>query len=141
MSLIDVTSHPLLTGKVTVLVTANDGRFEAQQDLAEALLGLTSVYVARLTAEQLVRAKLAVALQLNFQVEQGLDPFVVQSESSVQQGESRTYRPDAVHPQALAIINAIELSGDDGGSMVRAFADIPPLRSIRNPVSSSTGWT
>ncbi len=133
MTLVTVTAHPLLTGKVNALGT---DPFAAQQKLAEALLGLTQSFVDRCDADQLDRVTMAVALQMNFQVEQGLDPFVVQSESSTQQGESRTYRDDAVNPQSQAIIAGIQLTGTDGGKMVRDFANIRPVRSLRTDARS-----
>lgn len=131
MSLVSVTGHPLLTNKVVVLAPE---KFSAQHDLAEALLGLDSSFVGRLTTEQLTRVQLAVVLQLNFQVEQGLDPYTIQSKSSTQQGESVTYRPDAVHPQAKAIIDGTVLTNDTGGDMVRRFRETSTVRSVRNDV-------
>jgi hypothetical protein len=87
---------------------------------------------------------LAVALQLNYQIEQGLDPFVISKESSNQQGEMREYRSGAVHPQAQAIIDALEVTiGTDPTGVsrdtVQLFADIPGVRSVRNPTSTRNG--
>ena len=134
--LFTVTSHPLLSGKVVALA-GDSAKFSAQQALAEAVLDLTADYAARLTTDQTARVTMAVVLQMNFQVEQGLDPFVVSQESSVQQGETRTYTGHAVHPQARAIIDAIVIAGDEGGRMVAQFAAIAPVRSGRTPVSSN----
>lgn len=128
--LMDITSHPLLTGKATAM-SSDSAKFEAQQSLAEALLNLTAEYIDRLSIEQLARASMAVVLQVNFQLEQGLDPFVVSRASSTQQGEVHDYRGDAVHPQARAILDAIVVSDEDLGYQVAQFAAIPAARSVR----------
>lgn len=126
--LVDISASQLLSGKVSGLAAE---KLDAQQELAEALLDLTAEFVARLSAAQLPRVQMAVALQLNFQVEQGLDPFVMESTSSQTQGESVTYRADSIHPQAQAIVKAIELVDDSSTQMVQAFAAIPAVRSNR----------
>jgi hypothetical protein len=126
--LVDLTGNALLTGKVNALPT---DKKTAQQNLAEALLNLTDAFVGALSPTQLERVKMAVALQMNYQVEQGIDSFVLESESSTQQGESRSYREGALHPQAKAIVEGIEIVTGDGTQDVQAFARIRPIRSVR----------
>jgi hypothetical protein len=116
---------------VLALLTQSATQYAAQQEVAEALLGLTDRMVARLSAAQLVRVSLAVVLQLNMQVEAGLDPFVVASETSSAQAESVTYRDVAIHPQALEIITQVQSAVAAGNNMVEAFGRIRAVRSSR----------
>lgn len=136
--LIDITGSALISGKVAALPLE---KRTAQHDLAEALLSLSAAFVERLSSEQMARVKMAVVLQLNFQVEQGLDPFIVQSQSAAAQGEARTYRDNAMHPQAIAIVQAIEFSDDSSTQMVQRFANIPGTRSMRTQGSGGNPST
>lgn len=130
MSLLDVSTSALLSGKVLALDVSSD-KYKAQQDLAEAVLGLTSLFLGKLTIDQTNQVIMAVALQLNFQVEQGLDPFVLKSDSSQQQGETKVYQNTVVHPQARAILDGIDLSTPTGGQVEQEFHAIRPVRSVR----------
>jgi hypothetical protein len=93
-------SHPLLTEKVRRL----DGpTFEAQVATAEALLGLTTIPVVRNT-NKVPLVLLALAHQVNFQVEQGVDPFIAESTSSSHSQQSVVYRYEYLDPRAVAIL-------------------------------------
>jgi hypothetical protein len=136
--LVDLTGSALLTGKVIALPTEKK---TAQQELAEAILELNASFVGALTTLQLDRVKMAVALQMNYQVEQGTDAFVLESQSSNQQGESRSWRDGAVHPQAKAIVDGIEIDTGDGSADVAAFGRIRPVRSLRTAGSGGVPGT
>ena len=127
MSAVDLTGYALLSGKVLAL----GDKFAPNQLLAETLLGVSPAFVARLTGDQVAQVVMAVALQLNFQVEQGLDPFILKSDSSQQQGESKTYQDNVIHPQAQAIIGNITITEPTADSLQSQFAAIPPVRSVR----------
>lgn len=131
MALVDISTDALRSPKVRQLQTADAPGFAAQQEVAEALLGVSAVFVGRLNAQQLLRASHAVTLQMNLQVEQGLDPFVVASESAGQQAESVTYRDVSVHPQAIDIMNQILADTKQESNIVQQFKAIPSVRSAR----------
>ena len=94
------------------------------------LLGVTAEQLSRFTAVELQQVRMAVVLQLNFQAEQDLDAFILESEGSTQQGEQRKYRDVAVHPQAAAIMESLGAAGSPIDT-VAAFAAIGPVRSLR----------
>lgn len=103
--LYDVATHPFLSSKSQQL----GARFESHHRMAEALLGLRAPVV---TAERdLEDMELAVAMQINFQAEQGLDPFVVESSSSSHTSQSVHYRDRAVDPRAVALVNEVDRRG------------------------------
>ncbi len=129
--LVDISSNPLRSPKVLLLATAEATKYAAQQEVAEAMLGLSSTFVSGLATAQLTRVSHAVVLQLNMQVEQGLDPFIVQSESAAAQDESVTYRDVAIHPQAAAILSAVQVEAGKDSNMVEAFGNIAAVRSVR----------
>ncbi len=131
MALIDISADALRSPKVRQLASADADGFAAQQDVAETLLGVSGQLVARLSTAQLAQASHAVALQMNLQVEQGLDPFIVASESAGQQGESVNYRDVNVHPNALEIINALLGQTKQESNVVAQFRAIPSVRSAR----------
>lgn len=97
-----VSTHPILTGKSKALAASDSAAFAAQQELAETLLGLTEPAVTN--AFTLSRVQLAVALQINFQLEQGLDPLVEEVAQSKHSEQMIKYRDRIVNPQAASII-------------------------------------
>lgn len=94
-----VAAHPLLTAKAlgrgpTVLA--------AEQELAEGLLGL--VAPATTDAFELSRVSTALAVQINFQVEQGVSALVASYQSSAHSRQQMAYRDRVINPQAAQII-------------------------------------
>lgn len=128
---VDISTNPLRSPKVLELATAAPLKLTAQQEVAEALLGITSDMASRFNTTQASRASHAVTLQVNMQVESDLDPFIVSSQTSTAQSESVTYRGDAIHPQALEIIQVLQREVAAGNSTAAAFDAIGPIRSAR----------
>jgi hypothetical protein len=132
--LLDIAGHPLLSGKYNA---AGEGEQDAQQQLAELLLGVDEAYVSRLSTVQTENVKTAVVLQTNFMLEQGIDPFIIESSTSSIEAASRKYRDVVIHPQAEMIMEGIVLSDGTGGSTPTradwAAADV--VRSVRGPNS------
>jgi hypothetical protein len=100
--LYDVTAHPMLTAKVTALAS---GVQTGNQLLAESLLGL--VAPAATDPAQVDVIKLAIVLQMNFQVAQGVDPLIQVSAASSHSKESAVWRDRVLNPQALTLIASL----------------------------------
>lgn len=98
MARYDVSEHGLLSADAIALSTEE---FGAQNDLAEMSLGLLGTDLTD-TDEDV--AMMAVALQLNFQVEAGVEAYVLLSDS--QGARSRSFRDPSVtlHPTALKLV-------------------------------------
>ncbi len=116
-ALYTVSDHGLLNGKVRAW---GSEIFEANQLLAETLLGLgDAIYTFSPDVE---RIELAVVLQMNFQAEQGVDPFVLEEVWLLPQKQRRVFRDRMVDPRALALVQAVEARnatlGDRWGGMV-----------------------
>lgn len=103
MLLYDIDDHPFLTGKSKALESEV---LHSQQLLAENLLGL-SAYDVFTDQADIDNATLAIAMQINFQVEQGLDPFVQKSASSGNSKQSVVYRDTYIDPRAADIVEYI----------------------------------
>ena len=93
-----VDAHALLTPKAAAKVAASD----EHQNLAEDLLGLQSP--ALTVAADVARIQRAIVEQINFQVEQGIDPLVESYASSSHSNQQVAYRDRVVSPRALAIL-------------------------------------
>lgn len=99
-------------------------QFAAQNEVAENLLGFADIVIPD---RYLPRAILAIAMQVNYQLEMGIDPFVTQHTNVGIQGgrggQSVTYRgfnsPPILHAQAAEIANAVvqEVRGLRGGGV------------------------
>lgn len=123
MSLYNISAHPMLTPAVKEIVTADAPKFEQMVLLAETLLGLSTVYTDARAVDQ---AKLALAMQVNFQQVQGIDPFIQESGSSSQTRQSVVYRDVMVDPRAAQIIAGIVVAQEDMGDR---FSVITSLRA------------
>ena len=109
MSMYEITNHPLLSEEALKLgATALD----ANARVAEMLLKLTTfaAFDANTSADNYNRATDAVALQVSFQVESGIDAFVLASWQ--RGGRGKNYRRGSrnmpvVHPMARKIATAL----------------------------------
>ena len=103
MLLYDIDDHPFLTPKSQALESEI---LHSHQLLAETLLGLSAYDVFSDQAD-IDQVELAIAMQINFQVEQGLDPYVSKSVSSGQSKQSTVYRDGYLDPRAVAIVDGV----------------------------------
>lgn len=115
-----VAAHPLKSDKVNAL---SQPKQDAYQVLSESLLGLTSpVYTVTADVE---RVQLAIVRQMNFLVEQGIDPYVTESTSSSHTDQSVVYRDRWLDPVAVQLVAAVAAQYD-------AVSDAwPVLTSLR----------
>lgn len=99
---------------------------ENHQILAESLLGLNE---SLFTADRdLLEIRLAIVLQINFQVEQGIDPMYIKASSSGHSHQGVTYRDNWIDPRAMQIVErAQERSGID--SLDNRFGGFVSLRT------------
>jgi hypothetical protein len=95
----NIDSHPLISETYTNLDPSTQQK--EHNILAELLLGLKAPAITGNPGEEL---KMAVALQVNFQLEQALVPHIVRSQMSSVPGQSTTYRDRYVDPAAWAIV-------------------------------------
>jgi hypothetical protein len=121
-----VEDHPALSADAQAKAEDEEA-FDAQQLLAEQLLGLGPPAVTAQAALDIVL--LAIALQINFQLAQGTDPFIYAEISSQQMAQRRSFRDAALtEPRAVQLIAQVMASqepGTVGGWRV--------LRSVRGP--------
>lgn len=101
--LYDIDDNPFLTGKSKALESEV---LHSHQLLAENLLGL-SMYDVFADQADVDTAELAIAMQINFQAEQGLDPYITKSVSSGNSKSSATYRDYIVDPRAQAMVDMV----------------------------------
>lgn len=126
-----VNHHPALSPKAKAMKQDSTVVFDAQVLMAETLLGLFPP--AYTDARVVAQLQLAVVLQVNWQVQYGMDPMVLSGQVVKVQDESVYYREDAgpVNPQAKAIVDTV-LAGlgetDSGGVWG------PGVTSVRGPV-------
>jgi hypothetical protein len=101
--LYDVTGHPLL-GEDFAKLKSDDAR-AAQNAVAELLLGLVApAYTDATVVDQL---KLAVARQINFQLQQGMTASVMRTMNQTRPGVANSYRDRYADAGALAIVAAV----------------------------------
>lgn len=106
----DVTEHSILSDKAKQLVLEDTLKFVANVEMAEALLGVPEDVPTN--AKVLARLQLAVGLQVNYQVQMGVDPLYIKSSGSQHAGNSVTYRDSYVDPRAQQIVAmALGLNG------------------------------
>lgn len=98
----DVDGHEFLTKKS---ISLEPGQFDGHHRMAEALLGLGSPAVA--DVDLLETLRLAIAIQINFQVEQGIDPFVASSTYSSHSKQSINYRDRLTDPRAALMVAGV----------------------------------
>lgn len=100
--LYDVADHPLLSEKVKAL---DAPKIDSYQVLSESLLELKPpVYTVDYDVE---RVQLAIVRQMNFLVEQGIDPYVVVSAQSSHTDQSVVYRDRWLDPVAVQLVEAV----------------------------------
>ena len=111
--LYDAAGHAMLSEKSAALSVQ---KLAAHGLLAETLLGIPTSPVFTATRD-VDTMKVAMALQINLQVQQDLDPFYVQSVSGTQMQTGVSYRTDkdgvnhiVLHPQAAMMVNSILLA-------------------------------
>lgn len=110
MSLYDVEGHPLLSEGAAEL---GPTQLEAHANLAEILLGFDTFTAFTDTDPKYDKAAIAVALQVSYQVESGIDAFILiqqtrGSRSTTFRGAGRRgQRMVKVHPMAKQVFNAI----------------------------------
>jgi len=122
--------HPLLTEKVLKLVdkpqAAPNDRFTMQQIVAEALLGAKAP--AFTDADAVTMAEIAIVRQMNFQVEQGLDPFTQESATSTRSQQGVVWRDRFLDPVAAQLWASIG-TGVTLDQLLGQFSS--SLRSVR----------
>lgn len=105
----DVTAHPLLSDQAAAL---GPSELEAHARVAETSLGLLNFTAFVDGTDKYDRATDAVALQINYQVEAGIEAFIMSGES--RGARRRSYRGGSrkrmapLHPMARKIVNAIK---------------------------------
>lgn len=109
-------ANPLLTDRITLL---SPEKQSWQQFMAERLLGLISP--AYTSEPEVSTATLAIVLQMNFQVAQGLDPLIEEQASSTHLKQLKIWRDRYLNPQAVAMVATIPgqtgINGDRWGIM------------------------
>jgi hypothetical protein len=103
----DVTNHPLLSDDAKALGSES---LEAHGRVAEQVLGLYNFTAFESGTDEYKSAQDAVALQVNYQVEAGIDAFVA---ASVSRGaRSKTFRGGKrmpmIHGMARRIVSRIK---------------------------------
>src|SRR5690349_31702 len=102
----------MMTAKVQAL---GQEKIDGHQLLAETLLALRAPVVT--DDSDLAKMKLAIVLQMNFQVEEGTDPLILSGVASTHSKQSKSFRDRWVDPRALAIV--AEVIGEDADSAER----------------------
>ena len=98
-----IAGHAMLTAKAVAL---SPSLLAQHQLLAESLLGLSPpAYTA---AEDVELAQLAIALQINFQLAQGLDPLFMKRVFDSHTRQSIEYLDRWVSPQAAGIVTGLQ---------------------------------
>ena len=105
----DITEHPLLSPAAAALAAPT---LEAQGDLAERLLGIAGA--SGLNEVQTTTATLAVVMQVNYQVEAGVDAAVYTSDG--RGARSKAYRDLGVHPYARALIVTLPIAAAEASA-------------------------
>lgn len=77
----------------------------AQNMLAEQYLGL--VPPAYTDASDIERLELAIAMQIQFQMDQGTSPMIHKSETQNKPGITTAYRDRYIHPGAAEIVSRV----------------------------------
>lgn len=104
-----VSEHALITPRAKEVLLKNQEAFEAHNAMAEYLLSLNDTLFVSNDAEM---AAIAVALQVNFQIEQGLDPYIaINLNTGGQAQKGTTFRgyktPPVIHIQARRIADSL----------------------------------
>ncbi len=92
--------HPLASEKVMAMT--DEDVFGAQLLTAEVLLGLKSPALTE--SADVDKVHLALMHQINFQVQQGLDPLIQSSAGSQHSGDNAAWRDRYINPVAASIL-------------------------------------
>lgn len=98
MAVYEVGGHPNLSGKARGL---SPQELQGQVLLAESLLGVSAPAYTDTSLRE--RAELAVVLQVNFQVESGLDPLILKRIHSSHTSQTAEYWGRYIDPRALEV--------------------------------------
>lgn len=103
------TAHPLLGLKAKDLLAKNPQGFDVHNAMAEVLLNLNE---NPFTGDEADVALIAVTIQINFQLEQGMDPYLAYNQNSGGNGtRGTTFRgykgPPEVHGQAFRLAESL----------------------------------
>lgn len=133
MSVYDITGHPLMDPAVADL---DAPELEAHTIVAEAVLdklavqtGSTFLVPPYATLDNVAKAKAAVTLQVNLQVENGTDAFAYKR--LVQGGRQWEYAGLPVHPLAEQIVTG--LIPEESGEQADPWDSVTTVTSIRGP--------
>jgi hypothetical protein len=104
-----VHEHPLITSRAKELLISNQEAFEAHNAMAEYLLSLNGT---QLVSDEADVAAIAVAMQVNFQIQQGLDPYIaINLNTGGQSQKGTTFRgyktPPVIHIQARRLADSL----------------------------------
>ena len=100
--LYNVDAHPLISTKLATIKAASSDAFHAYQVMAETLLGLTAPPYT--LADDLDKIGLAVVREMNFLVQQGIDPYIEVSTTSAHTAQATVWRDRYLDPVAVAIV-------------------------------------
>jgi hypothetical protein len=103
--------HPMLSPKAKAMLDTDEDQFRAQVEVAETYLALGTM--PKLTGSKATLIKHFLALQVNWQIQIGLDPLYIKTSSSSHTSQSTTYRDNLiVHPGVkLGLASAIRSWG------------------------------
>jgi hypothetical protein len=121
----DVKDHPMLSDKAKALFNDASEKFTEHHREAENLLGLDG---RAFKGEKANVAKIAVAIQINYQIETGLGFFMNRNSPAPVRGGSVFHRGDnrasSVHPSAQQMVDSI---------MATDSSRVPIITSLRGP--------
>lgn len=86
--------HPLLSAKAKAMLTKDAEQFQAQVEIAETYLQLAvgTLY----TGDKATLVKHFLALQVNWQIQLGMDPYYIRTISSSHTSQSTTYKDNPI---------------------------------------------
>lgn len=124
-----VASHPLLGGPAKKDASADQPRLNAQQELAELLLGFSTPTLT--DAEQVAVVAQALVMQVNWQYAiKDFDPFIYTSRSSKAEATGISFRDDVtlVNPMAQSLADLVLVPTE-----AASHAQWAELTSFRGP--------
>ncbi len=98
-----VAGDPLLSGKWEGL--GDEDQRRSHQELAERLLGLSQPIYTDLDIVGTLH--IAIVLQVNFLLEQNLEPELLKSQSNQHPGNMTAYRDRYLSPKAAALVDTV----------------------------------
>lgn len=135
MSRFDLTGNPGLSAAAEARQRNDPGPFGAQQLEAEALLQVEQLPTF-LPAALLPVAQLAVCLQINWQLERGIEPLMTTAKGSKLIEGSVAYRDEVLRdPRAVALMAQVR----DGVGLGADAGYATPIRSLRGGQVAAPG--